>query len=114
MMIYHILASASTGNVIAFAALIAMVLTAGACCGMVAAYAFDKQYDELARELSRLGRRALTQMETARADILRLGDKFDAASAPGSTKSRFGSEANGPSGHASGVKPIQTLKEQRC
>ena len=84
MMIYHLLASASTGAMLGFAAVIVTVVAAGVCFSMIA-YALETQYNEIAREVLRLGHRALGELETARADMLRLAAKFDASEKPDST-----------------------------
>src|SRR5262249_23496693 len=81
MTMYHVLASASTGTILAFAAAIVMVIAANAYFSMIT-YASETQYNELAREVLRLGHRALGELETARADILRLAAKFDASKSP--------------------------------
>jgi len=73
---------------LAFASVITMVLAAGVCFGVIAC-APDTEYDEIAREVSRLGYRALAELETARADILRLGEKLDASSAPEPASSHY-------------------------
>jgi hypothetical protein len=87
MMIYDVMAVALAGNLVAFSTAITMIVAAGLCFGIVV-HALDTQYDEIAHELSHLGYRALAELETARTDILKLGDKFDAVSAPGSTRGR--------------------------
>ena len=84
MMIYHLLASASTGAMLGFAAVIVTVVAAGVCFSMIA-YALETQYNEIAREVLRLGHRALGELETARADMLRLAAKFDAGEKPDSS-----------------------------
>ena len=66
---------------LAFAAVITMVLAAGLCVGVVIC-AIETQYNEFTREVSRIGYRALAELETARADILHLGEKLDASSTP--------------------------------
>jgi hypothetical protein len=76
---------------LAFAAVITMVLAAGVCFGVVI-YALETQYNEFAHEVSRLGYRALAELETARTDILRLGEKLDASSAPEPASSHYPSE----------------------
>ena len=86
MTIYHVLASASTGTMLAFAAVIVMVVAAVACFSMIA-YALDTQDNETAREVLRLGARALGELEAARADILRLAAKVDASEKPDSLMS---------------------------
>ena len=78
MMTYHVIASASTGTMLAFAAVIVMVLAAGVCFSMIA-YALETQYNEITREVLRLGHHALGELETVRADILRLAAKLDAS-----------------------------------
>jgi hypothetical protein len=78
MTIYHVLASASTGTMLAFAAVIVMVVAAVVWFSMIA-YALDTQDNETAREVLRLGARALGELEAARADILRLAAKVDAS-----------------------------------
>jgi hypothetical protein len=81
MMSFHALASASTGTALAFAAAIVMVLAAGAFS--MIAYALETQYNEMAREVLRLGHRALGELETARTEILRLASRLDAGEKPG-------------------------------
>jgi hypothetical protein len=83
MTIYHVLASASTGTMLAFAAVIVMVVAAVVCFSMIA-YALETQDNEKAREVLRLGARALGELEAARADILRLAAKVDASEKPDS------------------------------
>ena len=80
MTIYHVLASASTGTMLAFAAVIVMVVAAVVCFSMIA-YALDTQDNEKAREVLRLGARAV------RADIVRLAAKVDASEKPDSLMS---------------------------
>jgi hypothetical protein len=73
MMSYHALAPASTGAMLAFAAVIVMLLVAG----VTIAYALETHYKETGREALRLGHRALGELETAHAEISRLAAKFD-------------------------------------
>jgi hypothetical protein len=73
---------------LAFGVVITMVLAAGVCFGVIAC-ALDTEYDEIAREVSRLGYRALAELETARADILHLGEKLDASAAPDPASSHY-------------------------
>ena len=83
MTIYHVLASASTGTMLALAAVIAMVLAAVVCISRIA-YALETQDNETAREVLRLGARALGELEAARVDISRLAAKVDASEKPDS------------------------------
>jgi hypothetical protein len=73
---------------LAFAVVITLVLAAGLCVGVVI-YALEIQYNEVTREVSRLGYRALAELETAHADILHLGEKLDASSTPEPASSHY-------------------------